>query len=1274
MTNRSQDPTLQFNKSLVPSVKDPISNKELLYRLQTLNDELSTLDTVDLKSLQPIQTALINKKLLSHTNVGVQIYACSCVADILRLSAPDAPYTAEQLSEIFKAFIRQFKRLGDRKNSHFQQHCYLLKRLVEAKSMVLITDVPDSEVLIESIFETFYGLTKANEFPTELENLISDILSEVVSEADIVPHNVVKSILNKFLIHEPNKLVNGHISSPAFNFSLAICESNIDRMSRLVAQYFSEILYDSSVATEEDEEEKIRNSSKSMENLKMIHRLCVQLWRFIPQILTSVMTLIDDELNADDEKIRIMATETIGDMLSCSDAKANFFVVNQQTWTNWLKKTSDISPDVRASWIKKFAPIISSNIYTTTEVNSAFSTCLKKCLLDTEEKVRATAISSLEQVPLPKLTANVINTSVLQTLFQLIRERSHAIRNSAIRLLGSLYDYYEKHLEDNGNEITFSNDEESKELDKIIKTIPNQILSLVYINDKDITAIVDLCLFDYLAPISENDSTKRVNRLLRLYSGLDEKGKESFVAINKRQQQVSKVLTTFLEIADTYNKQVSITDNKENNEGNAMEQKSTLVKLDKIINWFCVSFPEGHSTFACLERLFKLNRSRFMYLIRMCISPESDFNTVKNSMKELFKKLSEPKNIRLEGDRTMINTSEMVYNIKLLLLRSSVLLYNKSNVVELIKCSKDLTNQYNPVSNELLQQISLAIPDVFKFHVRELTSLIIEQRQDGGPKSNTLKTIYHFVKKYPDLFPRAISFCEALKKIAIDGTPREARYAVKILGLSESKESLASEVFEQIYPLDLEHEKFATHLSTIAELFVVDRLCVTRYEEDITALIVKEIFLKNRGINRDEIKDDQTWIAEDELDDNYKLYSTLYEKLLAIRLLTNSLKGFQEENMTSEEKEEAKSKAQPVIKLLMSYVGNNGEIIKKGSATYPTPEPFKSKLRLSAGLYLLKLAQIPVFSETLLSASLRRMTFLLNDDNYDVRSRFMISLQRKLSNELISERFLALLFFASFEPTPELKNNATISITSAFKRSEAKKNIKFERSLVRLIHILAHHEQYLALSQANRGNDESKTNAYKFATICLTYFVTLIAKSDSISLLYYLASRIKQHRDATLATSMYEEDELSETVLNLYRISELAQLVIKEYSDYKNWPIQTWQGKIKLPTDIYAPMASPKEAQSIVARVFIPEEIQIKLINFIRKTLNVGNKRKLLPTENSGHTSKKQKIKPVVVKKQSKPKEKSEKVVVRKKSVRTRGKVNYEERSSDSESDVDYEE
>ncbi len=66
---------------------------------QTLHGELSELEqeTVDAKSLGAVRKDLIHTSILLHKDRGVRVYAACCLADLLRLYAPDAPYTAAEL-------------------------------------------------------------------------------------------------------------------------------------------------------------------------------------------------------------------------------------------------------------------------------------------------------------------------------------------------------------------------------------------------------------------------------------------------------------------------------------------------------------------------------------------------------------------------------------------------------------------------------------------------------------------------------------------------------------------------------------------------------------------------------------------------------------------------------------------------------------------------------------------------------------------------------------------------------------------------------------------------------------------------------------------------------------------------------------------------------------------------------------------------------------------------------------------------------------------------
>jgi len=91
---------LRFNEPLSwrPG-KSAIPVADLLDRLQTLAQELSKLEQeeVDKSSLRKVSQELASGQLLGHRVRGVRAWTTCCIVDILRLCAPDAPFTSNQL-------------------------------------------------------------------------------------------------------------------------------------------------------------------------------------------------------------------------------------------------------------------------------------------------------------------------------------------------------------------------------------------------------------------------------------------------------------------------------------------------------------------------------------------------------------------------------------------------------------------------------------------------------------------------------------------------------------------------------------------------------------------------------------------------------------------------------------------------------------------------------------------------------------------------------------------------------------------------------------------------------------------------------------------------------------------------------------------------------------------------------------------------------------------------------------------------------------------------
>lgn len=90
---------LGFNEPLSWKAGKAIPIATLIKRLTRLSKELSELDQegVDIDSLVTPAKELATVGLMQHKDPGVKAFTACCLADMLRLHAPDAPYTAFDL-------------------------------------------------------------------------------------------------------------------------------------------------------------------------------------------------------------------------------------------------------------------------------------------------------------------------------------------------------------------------------------------------------------------------------------------------------------------------------------------------------------------------------------------------------------------------------------------------------------------------------------------------------------------------------------------------------------------------------------------------------------------------------------------------------------------------------------------------------------------------------------------------------------------------------------------------------------------------------------------------------------------------------------------------------------------------------------------------------------------------------------------------------------------------------------------------------------------------
>ena len=92
-------PGLQFNEPLSWRAGKPIAIADLLRRLQALSKEMKGMEQEEneRESFSTVAKELASPNLLGHKDKGVKAWTACCLVEILRLCAPDAPYTGQQL-------------------------------------------------------------------------------------------------------------------------------------------------------------------------------------------------------------------------------------------------------------------------------------------------------------------------------------------------------------------------------------------------------------------------------------------------------------------------------------------------------------------------------------------------------------------------------------------------------------------------------------------------------------------------------------------------------------------------------------------------------------------------------------------------------------------------------------------------------------------------------------------------------------------------------------------------------------------------------------------------------------------------------------------------------------------------------------------------------------------------------------------------------------------------------------------------------------------------
>jgi len=128
------------------------------------------------------------------------------------------------------------------------------------------------------------------------------------------------------------------MDQPAFRLATQVCNASSAKLQRYVCQYFTDIILQHS-----DEED--------FEEIQKAHDLITRLNRFCPSLLHNVVPQLEEELRVDEVSIRVMATQTLGEMFADSGG-TDFMKKYPSTWNLWLTRRNDKAAAVRLAFVE----------------------------------------------------------------------------------------------------------------------------------------------------------------------------------------------------------------------------------------------------------------------------------------------------------------------------------------------------------------------------------------------------------------------------------------------------------------------------------------------------------------------------------------------------------------------------------------------------------------------------------------------------------------------------------------------------------------------------------------------------------------------------------------------------------------------------------------------------------------------------------------------------------------------------------------------------------
>lgn len=795
-------------------------------------------------------------------------------------------------------------------------------------------ELVESQEIFCSLFGLMFRIVN-DEHSAKVKSFMLEILIPLIAESDSISNELLDIILINIV--EPSKTQKKN----AYNLAVELIVKTTESLVMYVQAFLNEALMT-------DKPDKVYQSTKR------IYDLIYELNGISPNLLVAVLPQLECKIKSSNESERLKAVALLARMFSEKDS----ILGNKHSalLNLFLGRFLDIAVSIRIKCVQSTMHFLVNHPELRTEINNV----LNGRQHDSDESVRYEVVNSIVETAKREYKIVAEANELMAILKERSQDKKFKIRRAAMNGLALIY---HEHLK-----ATFAATTQPEEsaLDSA-HWIQIKILNGYYHATLEDQLLIERLLITSLVPYTL-PAMDKMKALYKLQATIDDHALKAFIELQKNQMKMRKNVTDWLklhkikETADT--------------------QKEITKKLSIIIKMFPdpLKAQEYMIKFSAHIRKDKA----ILKDMEMILRRDVDNKTCAEAMSSILKKLGTP-----------IMTNLYYNTVKILLSRIASVMIDRENIEVLIQLIKgqlglaikarkmndeeDDDDDTQKLSNVLLQNLNLKPEDTSAKGLNLLTVLIylfpahflnesvlrsmmaLLNIELDFVAASVFKAFTHLgrfkplIESHPEVTEDLAPLC---KHFAINGTPKQAKHAIRCLFVNSNSSLLDKEeeesnlkriklqvdnIFQEIVDetnknLVATCEHYRTAIVAFGHIAynLPERFNIP-LKNIVSRKIVKDLLIGDLPVRHDDDRTFGEWCDEEELPEEIKC------RVEGLKAIARWLVGLKDNVMA----------AQKTFRMLCAFISKTGDILDKGQLS----EAEKAWLRVSAGNAMLKICE-----------------------------------------------------------------------------------------------------------------------------------------------------------------------------------------------------------------------------------------------------------------------------------------------------------------------------